>query len=239
MPSWLTPFLGAEVQTRNGGILLQSTYTAAAKPREVVDHYRKLFASAGLPFRPDAMGYGFMIRGMAEECDLTITIRNQGESSAVRITCAGITPEQRERTNRVQKDAEDFSQRSLQAMEKYDRPVYPQPKAPRPAPSWPPWLVHVQGTRLQIQIVPLGEMCYLKSVYTSRLARTDILSFYADLLTANGYQVRSQNASFPSRAWLEADCYPDGRPGRGMVIRAELKPAGGATSVELRVTEFP
>ena len=240
MPSWLLPFPGASEQTRQSSVLVESTYAAAAKPREVVDHYRRLFASAGLPFRPDPLGYGFMIQAAADACNLTITIRNRNETSAVRVVCAAKMA-QPDRANR-ERDAET-DRKVAQAMEKYDQPVYPQSKPHRPPPSWPDWLVHIQGGRLQIQTAPVqGGASYLKSAYTSGLGRAALQSFYANMLAANGYKVDSQSlASLPKnfRAFVEGSAYPDGRPGRRTVIRVALTPADNAITVELRVMAFP
>src|SRR5437899_1647602 len=70
MPSWLTVYPGADEQTRRLGPLVESNYTVAAPPRDVLSHFRQLFAAAGLPFQPGAGGNGFMIRAAPQECDL-------------------------------------------------------------------------------------------------------------------------------------------------------------------------
>ena len=178
-----------------------------------------------------------MIRADTDECNLTIEIRNRNDSCAVRVTCAAVMGQ------RATGVVEHADRKRLQSMEKYDQPVYPRPKSMRPHGSWPPWLVHIQGSRLRIEDAtgPVGP-AYLKTTYATSLDRPAIQSFYEDLLTANGYTVDSRSlGSLPvsRRVWLQGSGYPDGRPGRRCVIRIELTPAGKGTSVELRVIEFP
>jgi hypothetical protein len=238
MPSWLAVYPGAAAQTRESAVLVESTYTAAARPHEVVDHYRQLFQSVGVPFRPVAMGYGFMIRAATDACELSIQIRNQNTASAVRVTCAALNG--RRSTSSVLDQAEKSHEKAVQSMEKYDQPVYPQPKVPGPAPAWPPWLVHLQGAHLKIQTGAIGQIGYLKSTFTSELPLATIQSFYADLLGANGYRVapKSNTVLNSRRAWVEGDVYPDGRPGPRVVIRVDITAVNGGSSVELRVTGF-
>jgi hypothetical protein len=54
MPSWLVSYPGVTPTSRVMGALAESTYTTAATPALVVDHYRKLFEDAGLRFQPRA-----------------------------------------------------------------------------------------------------------------------------------------------------------------------------------------
>jgi hypothetical protein len=237
MPSWLTVFPGAVEQPRQSTVLVESSYTAAARPHEVVDHYRRLFQAAHLPFRPAAMGYGFMIRASTDSCELSIQIRNQNTATQVRVTCAAIVGS---RTNSsVTAQAEAAREQGVHSMEKYDQPVYPQPKKRATAQAWPAWLVHIQGTRLAIQ---QGGAGVLRSVYATSYPIATVQSFYADLLNANGYTVSSNGgASLPrmQRIWVEGAAYPDGRPGRRVVIRVEATAVSTGSSVQLRVIEFP
>ena len=83
MPVWLAVFPGAEAQTRTFAAFVQSTYTVAARPDAVVQHYRILFEAQGLDFRPNSDGIGVAIRGAATECDLLITIRSQSAGAVV------------------------------------------------------------------------------------------------------------------------------------------------------------
>ena len=57
-------------------------------PHEVVAHYRKLVATAGLRFQPDPAGNGFMIRADAPECHLFITTRRRDPDTDIRVTYA-------------------------------------------------------------------------------------------------------------------------------------------------------
>ena len=87
MPSWLTAYPGVDERTRQMGPLVESSYTAAAPPRDVLSHFRQLFASAGLPFQPSAAGNGFMISAAPPECDLFIRIRRMDTGTTVQVTC--------------------------------------------------------------------------------------------------------------------------------------------------------
>ncbi len=239
IPSWLLPISGAAATTRQSSVLTESDYTAAAPPHEVISYYRQLFAAARLPFRPDPMGYGFLIRAATDGCDLTIRIRNQGETSAVHVTCVALRNPAGNRAGPA-----DAASRSRDlAMEKFDQPVYPQPKSPRPPLSWPSWLVDVQGGRLGVRrVAEAGGASSLQADYVAGGSRTEIQSFYADLLNANGYPVFSQSpASFRtgSRAWVEGAAHPDGQPGRRIVIRIEITPVQENARVELRVRGTP
>ncbi len=240
IPSWLAPYPGAEPVSRQSAVLAESEYTAKAQPGQVVDHYRRLFAAAGVPFRPDPMGYGFLIRASAESCDVTIRIRNQNGTSAVRVTCARSFARNSTATDQKRQDNE---RRAVDSMEKYDQPVYPKPKPRVPAPSWPAWLVHPEGRPLQIlQIGDPAIAGYLKSSFTTPLDKTALQSFYANLLRANGYEISAQSSTSLARltrAWVEGARYPQGRPGPRVVIRAEIVAAAGSSSVELRVRSTP
>ena len=70
-------------------------------------------------------------------------------------------------------------------MGKYDKPV-----APRRGPAvagfaWPQWLVHIEGQALKIQKTPN----MFTSSFTTNMDSDSIRSFYADLLSYNGYSV--------------------------------------------------
>ena len=88
MPSWLTSYPGAAPDSRAMGALLESTYTTAAKPAQVLEHYRGLFEAAGLRFQPNPDGIGTVIRGDAAECDLLILIRERAPGTVVDVNCA-------------------------------------------------------------------------------------------------------------------------------------------------------
>src|SRR5689334_920358 len=88
MPSWITAYPGANEQTRRMGPVAESSYTADAAPRDVLSHFRQLFAGAGVKFDPSAAGNGFMIRAATPECDLFIRIHRTDLGTAVQVTCS-------------------------------------------------------------------------------------------------------------------------------------------------------
>jgi len=234
MPGWLVPYPGVSAQTRQSSILVESTYTAPVPPHDLVTHYRKLFASAGLRFQPSPAGYGFMIRADAPECHLFITIRRRDPDSDVRVTCAAKVAATGQTATRSEQA--DSDQRHADPMKKFDKPVYPEPKPSSPPVVWPAWLVRTDGAALKI-----SRGVNLTSSFTSNLPRASIQSFYADLLNSHGYRVTQSVAATPSnrRAWVEGSASPEGQPGRRVVIWVELKSAGEATSVEFRLTAYP
>ncbi len=242
LPSWLTPFPGATEQTRQSSLITESTYIAAAAPHDVVEHYRRLFQSAGLAFRPNPMGYGFLIRATTEACSLSINLRNQNGSTAVRVTCAARRAGAPDTAATVERADQAGRKRVQDDMSKFDKPVYPQPRTSRPMADWPPWLVHVQGARLQV-VDASGAVgpTYLKATYVTRVSRADVEAFYEGLLTSNGFPVNSRSnrsVAATQRSWLQASVAAD-ESGRRVVIRIELAPASAGTTVDLRVTTFP
>jgi hypothetical protein len=89
MPSWLTPYPGANATTlASSASLVEISYTTSAKPDEVVAHYRRLIETAGLRFTSNFDGSGTSIRGAAAECDLLIKVREEGEGTSARVSCA-------------------------------------------------------------------------------------------------------------------------------------------------------
>ena len=91
LPEWLESYPGATPAVRTTEFLFESSYTVAAQPVEIVEHYRKLFEAAGLPFRPNADGIGTSIRSSAPECDLLIQIRTRQQGTFVDVNCASKT----------------------------------------------------------------------------------------------------------------------------------------------------
>jgi hypothetical protein len=63
MPDWLAAYPGASPELRANSVLARATYTTSATSAEFVEHYRKLFAAAGLKFQPnsDASGWRFAL----------------------------------------------------------------------------------------------------------------------------------------------------------------------------------
>jgi hypothetical protein len=229
MPAWLVPYPGAGAQSRRIFNTAESTYTVAAAPHDVLAHFRTLFVSAGLPFEPDSLGGGFLIRAGAPECDLDISIRRRDSNTEVKVTCAPRLAANEHMANlRAQEKAK---QAASDPMKKFDTPVYPQPKAPLPPLTWPSWLVRVDGARLPAEKSPGG----LSSSFVSRPTRDAIQYFYANLLTSHGYQVTQGLAAAPEKfgSWVQGTTEADGQLGRRVVIRVKIKPAGQDFAVEL------
>jgi hypothetical protein len=89
IPVWLANYPGVTAQTTAVKSLVESTYTAPAKPEAVSEHYRKLFEAQNLPFVPNFDGMGTVVRATAAEGDLMISIRAQGAGTLVRLDCTG------------------------------------------------------------------------------------------------------------------------------------------------------
>jgi hypothetical protein len=229
MPAWLVPYPGASAENRQTGNAVESTYTAAAAPHEILAHFRNLFTSASLPFQPSPAGHGFLIRAAAPECDLDIVIRRRDPDTTVKVTCSPRLASTERMTNlRAQERA---GRAQSDPMTKFDTPVYPQPKAPAAALSWPSWLVRVDGVRLSVDRFP-GQ---LKSSFTSRPPREAIQAFYANLLSAHNYRVTQGLAAVPAQfgSWVQGSADADNQLGRRTVIWIKIRPAGQNFTVEL------
>lgn len=233
MPAWMVPYPGAVAQSRQMGNTAESTYTVAAPARDVLAHFRSLFASAGQPFQPDAMGYGFFILAAVPECDLSISIQRVEQDTSIPNTRVKVTCSPRlSGTQRILDEHEQARARMAQndGMKKFDSPVYPEPKPPAPPLAWPAWLVRVDGAKLDVQRLP-GQ---LKSSFLSAPAREAIQAFYADLLSAHGYRVTQSAAAAPQQfgSWVMGTAAMDGQSLR-RVIRVNIKPSGPNFTVEL------
>jgi hypothetical protein len=229
MPAWLVPYPGASAQNRQMRNTAESTYSVARPARDILAHYRGLFASAGLPFQPDAMGYGFVIRAAAPECDLDISIKRVEPDTSVRVTCSPRLAANEQMANlRAEQRAE---RAESDPMKKFDEPVYPKAKAPAAPLSWPAWLVRVDGASLAVEKFA-GQ---LRSSFTSAPTREGIQAFYAGLLSAHGYRVTQGLAAVPEKfgSWVLGSGERENEPGRRAVIRVNIKPAGGNFTVEL------
>jgi hypothetical protein len=88
LPHWLIPYPGASEATTASSRLVESSYTAAAKPEDVSEHLAKLFATNGLTFVSNFDGFGTSIRASAPECDLLIKIRESSSGTGVKVSCA-------------------------------------------------------------------------------------------------------------------------------------------------------
>jgi hypothetical protein len=220
---------GASAQNRRTLNTAEATYTIAAPPRDVLSHFRTLFGSAGLPFEPDAMGYGFLIRAAAPECDLDISIRRRDPDTTVRVTCSPrLAANERMDKLRAQQRAEKAQS---DPMKKFDTPVYPEPKAAAATVVWPSWLVRVDGARLLVEKLP-GQM---RSSFTSSPTREGVQAFYADLLNAHNYRVTQGLAAVPEKfgSWVHGTADPDSELGRRTVIWIKIRPFGQNFTVDL------
>jgi hypothetical protein len=229
MPAWLVPYPGASAQNRQILNTVESTYTIAGPPRDILAHFRTLFASAGLPFQPDAMGYGFLIRATAPECDLDISIRRRDPDTWTKVTCSPrLAANERMANLRAQQRSENAQS---DPMKKFDTPVYPQPKAAVAPLAWPSWLLRVDGARLSVEKLP-GQ---LRSSFTSSPTREGIQAFYADVLNAHNYRVTQGLAAVPEKfgSWVQGTADPDHELGRRVVIWVKIRPVGQNFTVDL------
>ena len=89
LPQWLIAYPGAlAAVTSASSTLVESSYTATAKPEEVSGHYAKLFTSNGLVSQSNYDGLGTVIRVSAPECNLLIKLRESSAGTAVKVQCA-------------------------------------------------------------------------------------------------------------------------------------------------------
>jgi len=88
LPDWLSVYPGATAQTTSSSGVETSTYATTANPDAVIEHYRGVWAKAGLPFASNFNGVGTSIRAALTDCDLLIQIREEGGGSSVKATCA-------------------------------------------------------------------------------------------------------------------------------------------------------
>ena len=228
MPAWVAPYPGASPQNRQTGNAVESTYTIAAAPHDVLSHFRTLFASANLPFQPDPMGHGFLIRAAAPECDLDISIRRREPDTMVKVSCTPrLAANERMASQQAQQRAEHAQS---DPMKKFDSPVYPEPKAPAAPLTWPSWLVRVDGAKLSVEKFP-GQ---LRSSFTSSPTREGIQAFYAGLLQSHNYRVTQGLAAVPEKfgSWVQGSAGPESE-GRRTVIWIKIKPAAENFTVEL------
>jgi hypothetical protein len=218
MPAWLAAYPGVTALTETFKSLLESTYATSARPTAVTEHYRKLFEAQSLSFVPNFDGMGTVVRAVAPECDLMITIREQDSKTLVRVDCAAKAPAPKtwtavpDSTSKTAartgarplspKSQADFQARVAEADERHkqivkDLNIHPTYQdAPAPPLVWPAWLVHVRGSKLTTRagVDPAGHE-YLKSRYVSSAPMTEIYAFYEDSLKANSYPVHSSELS--------------------------------------------
>ena len=148
MPTWLVPYPGAKVEAKTAlPILIESTYTIAAKPDAVLAHYKKVWKPSA-DFKPNFDGIGTSLRTSAPECEVLVHILEDDAGTRVKTSCAAkppppppmpipevaVTPVSTspgdDATKRVLAEAEARHKKGIQDMEKYDKPVPPAKKAP-------------------------------------------------------------------------------------------------------------
>ena len=255
LPGWLAPFPDATPEVRTNSVLLRSTYTTAAAPADVVEHYRKLFQTAGLAFHPNSDGIGVAIRGATDECDLLIQVRPRTPGTFVDVNCAAKSqppPPSPGKTVTVissgaanRRDPEAYARR---VAELGIHPTYHD--APAPPLVWPEWLVHIQGAAIRPQQgVDQSRKAYLKVRYVSSRPMTTIYNFYEDLLNSHEYRVHTSRLSTGqtiggilqnAHGYVEGTNYPDGAPGARTVIHVGFSRVhlNDPITVEMRITAY-
>jgi hypothetical protein len=249
IPGWLAPYPEAAPQTKTFQAYTEASYTTPAAPAVVIEHYRKLFETAGLPFVANSDGMGTNVRASLPECDVLLSIRPQSAGSSVRVTCAAKSPAYNTEISsttttapragapgRIQPRSPTLT--AAEVKERHDKLVAEMgihrvhEDAPAPPLVWPGWLVHVSGGRLQRERgVDQSGKEYLESKYTSTAPMTQIYTFYKDLLASNGYPVYSSELGTGQTmsgvqqnadGHVEGDNYPNGSPGARTVIRVDF-----------------
>jgi hypothetical protein len=243
LPAWLTGFPGSTPAVRSSDSLIESSYTIAAQPEEIVAHYKKLFEAAGLPFQPNPDGIGTSIRAAAPECDLLIQIRTREAGTFVAVNCsaksassAPLSPGDvkvitgRPQAPRVSTIApptahhmppEDMMERHHRIAEEMG--IHRQhPDAPAPPLVWPSWLLNVNGAALRTQRgVSQSKDDMLTARYVTNAPMTEIYHFYVELLKSHEYPTRSSMSTGHTitgiqqnaLGYVEGSNYPDGAPG--------------------------
>jgi hypothetical protein len=215
LPAWLESYPGATPDVRSSGSVVESSYTAAAQPADIVEHYRKLFEAAGLPYQPNDDGIGTSIRAEARECDLLIQIRSRPEGAFVAVNCSAKTqtsssssptdvqviairpPSRRGATGLSPASAQPHLS-TAELMEQHQKKVAElgihreYHDAPAPLLIWPAWLVHISGGALRAERgVDQSKNAILKARYTTNVPMTEIYHFYRDLLNSHEYPARA------------------------------------------------
>ncbi len=266
LPAWLESYPGATASVRSSDSLVESSYTIAAQPENIVEHYRKLFEAAGLPFLPNSDGIGTSIRASAPECDLLIQIRTQQEGSFVDVNCSAktqsagtfIPADVKVITGHPQAPApaslppahhmtpeEMMEQHHRKAAEMGLHRVHPD--APAPPLVWPFWLLQVSGAPVRTERgVDYAKDGMLSARYTTNAPMTEIYRFYRELLTEHEYPTRSSMSTGHTQTgiqqnalgYVEGSNYPDGAPGAYSTIHVSFDRSvlNGPITVSLRFT---
>ncbi len=266
LPAWLESYPGAIPAVRSSDSLVESSYTIAAQPADIVQHYRKLFEAAGLPFLPNPDGIGTSMRASAPECDLLILIRTRQEGSFVDVNCSAKTQsagpsslpaDERAIPSRTQGSStkappphpmtaeELMAQHHKIAAEMGLHRVYPD--APAPPLVWPSWLVHIGGASLQaVRGVNFAKDAMLTAHYTTTVPMTEIYRFYRELLNAHEYPARSSMSTGHTESGIQQNAvgyvegynYPDGAPGAYSIVHVSFSRSvlNGPITVSLQFT---
>ena len=152
------------------------------------------------------------------------------------------------RSPEAEEKADEWERKSTERMQEYDRPVAPRP---RPAVSWPAWLVHIEGQPLRVQKQSSSMMT---ASYTTNMDSESIRAFYADQLSYHAYSVDPISAGSLSQSRssgpiehmgsVKGVSYPNGSPGPRIEILVQFRPVNMRGSdlpmkVDLRVSGFP
>jgi hypothetical protein len=240
IPIWLESYPGAKPGVRS---LTESSYTTAAQPDDIVEHYRKLFQAAGVSFQPNPDGVGTSIRADAHECELLIQIRTRAEGSFVDVNCSvksespspSFPTDVKVTTSRPQPVRSTASAPAVQShtgsvdfMQMHQQKVAEMGlhrqyhDAPAPPLVWPSWLVNVNGAAVRAEPgVDQAKNPILRARYTTNAPMTEIYSFYREMLTAHEYPTRSSMTTGHTMTgvmqnalgYVEGSNYPDGAPG--------------------------
>jgi len=238
MPAWLTPFPGATVTTRVLTSFVLSRYETTASTDEVVEHYRALFATAGLPFHPGSNPLATTIRGSLEECDLSIGIGHSKTGTSVTVMCTA-WPNHMSPAARREAEA-----KGIEGQAKFDRPVYPKPRPPIPPLAWPDWLTTCDpGITPEIASgVDRFRSKFLKAEFVSPQSRDAVLAFYTDLLNSHDYPVslRSSPITPPGKKVLvDGQHFFGERPGPRFTVHVEVTPVSAGVDVQILITAHP
>ena len=248
LPAWLESYPGTTPSVRSTESLIESSYTIAAQPADIVEHYRKLFEAAGLPFRPNFDGIGTSIKASAPECDLLIQIRTREAGTFVAVNCSTKT---QSGAPSLPTDVKVISgQPKASPVYPSSHPMIPEdmmerhrriaaemgihrvhPDAPAPPLVWPAWLVQVGGAAPRTtRTVNYAKDDMLKAQYTTNAPMTEIYQFYRELLSSHEYPTRSKMSTGHTQSGIQQNAmgsvegsnYPDGAPGAYSEIRVSF-----------------
>ena len=265
LPAWLESYPGATPAVRFSESLVESSYTVAAQPEDIVQHYRKLFEAAGLPFQSNPDGIGTSIKASAPECDLLIQIRTRQQGTFVDVNCSAKTQstapsapvDVKVMNGRPQAPATSLPplhpMTPEQFMEQHHRIAAEMglhrahPDAPAPPLVWPGWLLQVGGTSLRTDRgVNFAKDAMLKAHYTTNVPMTEIYRYYRELLNGHEYPARSSMSTGHTETGIQQNAigyvegfnYPDGAPGAysTIEIRFSRSVLNGPITVSLAFT---